>query len=79
MTKITFIFPDRTREVLAQEFLIAVLLSKLKIDEVTITRTSGPEMLGARGQASLGDRSGTDTFDQIRLPISGWENLCKSE
>ena len=79
MTKITFIFPDRTREVLAQEFLIAVLLPKFTIAEGTMTRISGPEMLGARGQASLGDRSGTDSFDQIRLPISGWENLCKSE
>ena len=44
-----------------------------------MTIISGLEMLGARGQASLGDSSGTDSLDQIRSPMSGWEKLSKSE
>ena len=78
-TKITFIIPDLTREEFAQEFLIVVLLSKFTIAEGTMTIISGLEMFGPRGQASFGDSSGTDSFDQIRSPKLGWEKPSKSE
>ena len=67
--KITLILPSLTKEVFAQESLMAALLSKLIKAEGTMTRISAIEVLGCREQASLGDNSGTHSFDQIRSLI----------
>ena len=53
----------------AQDSLRASLLSKFSKLEGTITRISALEVLGCREQASLGDNSGTHSFDQIRSLI----------
>ena len=44
---------------------MVALLSKFSKPEGTMTRISAIEVLGCREQASLGDNSGTDSFDQI--------------
>ena len=67
--KITLILPSLTKGVFAQESLMAALFSKLIKAEGTMTRISAIEVLGCREQASLGDNSGTHSFDQIRSLI----------
>ena len=44
---------------------MAALFSKFIKLEGTMTRISAIEVLGCWEQASLGDNSGTDSFDQI--------------
>ena len=48
---------------------MVALLSKFSEPDGTMTRISAIEVLGCREQASLGDNSGTHSFDQIRSLI----------